>query len=411
MQNGQSAESGHIADNILQFGRLLRASGLPVGPGTILEAVRAISTAGFTRRDDFYWCLFAVFVNRQDQRAVFDQAFHLFWRNPKLLERMLNTLLPHTPFADRAQQQDANGQDMIRRLSEALGQSPDGRDSVEGDDKLEVDATFTFSDRELLQEMDFESMSNAELEMAKAAIQRLRLPLMLVPTRRTRPDPHGRRIDMRASLRASLRANGEISLKYRARQRRHPPLVVLCDISGSMSLYSRMFLHFMHAVTNDRDRVHTFVFGTRLTNITRYLRNRDVDIALGKVSENVLDWSGGTRIGSCLKDFNQNWSRRVLGQGAVTIIISDGLDRDAGQGMAHEVDRLHRSCRRLIWLNPLLRYDGFQPKSRGIQAMLPHVDDFRTIHNLNSLMDLATILSAPATDDRDKLSANIEAMQ
>jgi len=216
------------------------------------------------------------------------------------------------------------------------------------------------------------------------------------PTRRFAPDPRGARADMRATLRAALRSGGIVELRRKSRRMRPPPLVVLCDISGSMSRYSRMFLHFMHAITNDRDRVFTFVFGTRLTNITRYLRFKDVDLALDKVAEAVADWSGGTRIGHCLVDFNLYWSRRVLGQGAVVILITDGLDRDVGVGLAHEMDRLHRSCRRLIWLNPLLRYEGFEPKSLGMRAMLPHVDEFRPVHNLDSLENLVTVLSAPA---------------
>src|SRR6185369_2536727 len=175
-----------------------------------------------------------------------------------------------------------------------------------------------------------------------------------------------------------------------------PPLVVLCDISGSMSRYSRLFLHFMHSTTNDRDRVYTFVFGTRLTNITRYLRYRDVDLALDRVAEIVADWSGGTRIGKCLAEFNRLWSRRVLGQGAVVLFVSDGLDRDAASGLAREMERLHKSCRRLIWLNPLLRYDRFQPKSLGIRAILPHVDEFRPAHNLASLAELVAALNGPA---------------
>jgi uncharacterized protein with von Willebrand factor type A (vWA) domain len=243
--------------------------------------------------------------------------------------------------------------------------------------------------------MDFEKMSLDELAKAKAAIARLKLPVLDRPTRRFAPDPRGARADLRATLRAALRSGGIIELKRKSRKLRPPPLVVLCDISGSMSRYSRMFLHFMHAITNDRDRVFTFVFGTRLTNITRYLHFRDVDFALDKVAEVVADWSGGTRIGHCLVDFNLLWSRRVLGQGAVVLLITDGLDRDVGIGLAHEMDRLHRSCRRLIWLNPLLRYEGFEPKSLGMRAMLPHVDEFRPVHNLESLESLVAVMSAP----------------
>ena len=388
---------GRLAQNIMYFARTLRAAGLPVGPGRALEAVRAVETAGVRRRDDFYWTLFSVFVNRRDQRDVFDQAFHIFWRNPKLMDKMLAMLLPDIGADPEEAEQDA----VSRRVGEALLPNA-GNEPEQRKEEIEFDAAFTFSDREILQEMDFESMSAEEIAQAKAAIARMRLPIMQVPTRRLRPDPRGRRVDMRATMRAALRHQDTIPLRRRSRTRRHPPLVVLCDISGSMSQYSRMFLHFMHAVTNDRDRVHTFVFGTRLTNITRYLRQKDVDVALDQVAGNVEDWSGGTRIGECLRDFNTHWSRRVLGQGAVVVMISDGLDRDAGAGIAKEIDRLHRSCRRLIWLNPLLRYEGFQPKSRGVRALLPHVDDFRTVHNLTSLADLAEALSGENAEPTDR---------
>ena len=180
--------------------------------------------------------------------------------------------------------------------------------------------------------------------------------------------------------------------------------MILCDISGSMDRYARMLIHFMHAVTNDRDRVFTFLFGTRLTNVTRHLRQKDIDVALERVSDSVTDWSGGTRIGKCLHDFNRDWSRRVLGQGAVVLFISDGLDRDAGDGVSLEMKRLHNSCRRLIWLNPLLRYDGFEPKSMGVRALLPYVDDFRPVHNLSSLASLTEALNRPGSRQADDMA-------
>jgi len=382
---------GRLAENIMYFARVLRGSGLPVGPGKVIEAIRAVETAGIGRRDDFYWTLFSVFVNRRDQRELFDQAFHVFWRNPQFLERMMSVLLPQMQVS--ADEEDQAADPLSRRIADAMNKGKDATEEPQAEDEIEFDATFTYSDREVLQDMDFEQMTAEEIARARAIIARMRLPIMEVPIRRTRLNPRGRRVDMRATLRAALRSAHDIPLKRRSRRRRHPPLVMLCDISGSMSRYSRMFLHFMHAITNDRDRVHTFVFGTRLTNITRYLRQKDVDVALDRVADAVDDWSGGTRIGHCLKDFNTGWSRRVLGQGAVVIMISDGLDRDAGDGLTEEMERLHKSCRRLIWLNPLLRYEGFEPKSRGVRAMLPHVDDFRTVHNLNSLADLAEALS------------------
>ena len=379
--------AGRLLANIMYFARTLRAAGLPIGPGKVLAAIEAVRTVGITDRGDFYWTLHAVFVNRRDQRELFDQAFHIFWRNPELLEKMLGLMLP-------VLRSEQPGEEMSRRLAEALHPGGDGRERP-AEEQREIDATMTFSARELLQKMDFEKMSNAEVAAAKAAIRRLVPPLAQLPTRRFAPDPRGVRIDMRATLRAQLRAGGLVSLKRKSRRTRPPPLVVLCDISGSMSRYSRLFLHFMHAVTNDRDRVHTFLFGTRLTNITRYLRHKDVDVALDRVAGAVEDWSGGTRIGQCLAEFNRRWSRRVLGQGAVVLLITDGLDRDGGIGIGQEMDRLHKSCRRLIWLNPLLRYQGFAPKSQGMRAILPHVDEFRPVHSLESLEELVTALSRP----------------
>ena len=381
----------------MHFGRVLRAAGLPVGPGKIIDAMHAVETAGISSRDDFYWTLHSVFVNRRDQREIFDQAFHVFWRNPQILERMMSLMLPTIQSDGQAEYETPS-----RRLLDAF--FPGRGDTGDQEETGEIigDAAGTYSQQEILQSMDFETMSAEEIAKAKAIISRMRLPIMRVPTRRYAPNPRGAKIDMRASLRSALRSGSDtIPLKRSARRHRHPPLVVLCDISGSMSRYSRMLLHFLHAITNDRDRVFTFVFGTRLTNITRFLRCRDVDVALEKVAESVEDWSGGTRIGHCIKTFNSQWSRRVLGQGALVLLISDGLDRDSGEGLESEVERLHKSCRRLIWLNPLLRYEGFEPKSLGVRAILPHVDEFRTVHNLQSLQDVARALAheMPRTEE------------
>jgi uncharacterized protein len=328
-------------------------------------------------------------VTKHDQEEIFDQAFHIFWRNPQLLEKMLSLMLPGL-----AAPPPEKGEEMNRRLAEALQGDAD-RDSEEGETEIELDAAMTYSQQEALQGMDFEKMSNEEVALAKRALERMALPLADIPTRRFAPDPRGSRIDLRATMRAQLRTAGFMALKRKRRRTRPPPLVILCDISGSMSRYSRIFLHFMHAVMNDRDRVYTFLFGTRLSNVTRYLRYKDIDIALDKVAQAVEDWSGGTRIGQCLADFNRDWSRRVLGQGAIVLLITDGLDRDAGAGISKEIERLHKSSRRLIWLNPLLRYEGFAPKSLGMRAILPHVDEFRPVHNLDSIGELVKALSRP----------------
>ncbi|MDE2227968.1 MAG: VWA domain-containing protein [Alphaproteobacteria bacterium] len=378
---------GNLVANIMYFARALRAAGLPVGPGKVLQAVEAVRAVGLESRADFYWALHAVLVNRRDQRLIFDQAFYVFWRNPKLLERMMGLLLPELQVPSQ------EGAEMSRRLAEALRAGQGDGAERRREEKIELDAAMTFSPREVLQRMDFEQMSTAEMNAARDAVKKLAFALAEKPTRRFAADPRGARVDMRATLRAQLRAGGLIALKRKNRATRPPPLVVLCDISGSMSRYTRIFLHFLHAVINDRDRVHAFLFGTRLTNITRQLRTRDVDEALDKVAAAVEDWSGGTRIGQCLAAFNRRWSRRVLGQGAVVLFISDGLDRDAGVGLAQEMERLHKSCRRLIWLNPLLRYAGFAPKSLGMKAILPHVDEFRPVHNIESLKAVVATLA------------------
>ena len=383
-------EGGNLLANIMHFARALRAAGLPVGPGKVLAAVEAVRAVGLKSRADFYWALHAVFVNRRDQREIFDQAFHIFWRNPKLLEKMLGLLLPSLAVPGE------DAREMNRRLAEAL-RAGDGEAARTREDEMELDAAMSFSPREVLQETDFEKMSNAELAEARAAVRRLALVLAEQPTRRFVADPRGARIDLRATLRAQLRSADIIALKRKRPATRPPPLVVLCDISGSMGRYTRIFLHFLHAVLAERGRVHAFLFGTRLTNITRQLKTRDPDAALDKVAAAVEDWSGGTRIGASLAEFNRRWSRRVLGQGAVVLLISDGLDREGGSGIAHEMERLHKSCRRLIWLNPLLRYAGFAPKSLGMKAMLPYVDEFRPVHNLKSLAALADELNRLGT--------------
>ncbi len=385
-----ASKQGRLVENVMHFARALRGAGLKVGPGRVLDAVQALRSIGVTNKSDFYWTLHAVFVSRRADREVFDQAFHLFWRNPELLQKMLSLVLPSIEGAEQTE-----AKEISRRLADALGRDGAGGTAREGEEKIEIDATLTWSDRELLRTMDFEQMSAEEFERAKRDVARLVLPLAEVTTRRYRPDTRGRRADLRATLRAALRAGGDvIPLRFKRRLTRPPPLVVLCDISGSMSRYSRLLLHFMHALANDRDRVFCFLFGTRLTNITRELRHKDVDVALDKVSAHVTDWSGGTRIGKCLTEFNRHWSRRVLAQGAVVLFLSDGLDRDAGSGLGREMERLHKSCRRLIWLNPLLRYDQFQPKSLGIRAILPHVDEFRPAHSLDSLAELIDVLNA-----------------
>jgi uncharacterized protein len=388
-----SPGAGRLAENVMHFARLLRAAGLRIGPDRVIDCVRALEIAGTGRRDDWYWTMSSVLLSREEQRPIFDQAFRIFWRDPKLMEKMMQLLLPKT-YGRAGKDEEQQSQ----RLTDALFAQQKHEPRQREEQEIEIDARLTFSTSEVLQRMDFDTMSAAELAQAKKMIAELRLPLPEIRTRRLAPNPRGRRVDLRATLRESLREGGDvIPLVRSAPGREHPPLVVLCDISGSMNPYARMFLHFLHAITNDRDRVSVFVFGTRLTNITRQLRHRDVDVAMAKVADAIKDWSGGTRIGMCLREFNWRWGRRVLGQNACVLLVSDGLDREAGEGLSDEMERLAKSCRYLVWLNPLLRYEQFEARPAGVRAMLPHVDLFLPVHNLKSLVDLAHTLNRPLT--------------
>ncbi|SEL03520.1 hypothetical protein SAMN05444413_105109 [Roseivivax marinus] len=395
-------ETPRLAQNITHFARALRKAGLPVGPGRVIDAVRAVEAAGFTSRTDFYWTLHACFVSRPEHRVVFHQVFRLYWRDPRFLEHMMSMMLP----AVRGVQEDRAADAAEKRAAEALldGHAPDLPDPPpEGEEEelpIEVDASQTMSHEERLRSLDFEQMSTAEVAEAKRMLARMTLPVKPLPSRRGRPTPHGPRPDWRGTMRAAMRQGGEVqTLARQAPRPRWPNLVVLCDISGSMSQYSRMVLHFLHAVANRKGagwaKVHAFTFGTRLTNITRHLATRDVDRALAAAGAEAQDWEGGTRIGACLHAFNRDWSRRVMGQGAVVLLITDGLDRDDAGALGHEVERLALSSRRLMWINPLLRWDGFAPKATGIRAMLPHVDSFRAGHSIQSLADLADAISRP----------------
>ena len=389
--------TGHLAENIAYFGRALRAAGMPVGPGAMVDAVAAVEAAGLGHRGDFKATLQAVFVKKREHMPVFDQAFAIFWRRRALIERMMASMMPTAPGTPDQPRQEA-----LRRVSEALYNDA-GRKPEEVEEQKILDARMTVSDVELFKVRDFEQMSSAEIEEAKRQVQKLVLPLDAVRQRRLRAAVRGRLIDPRGSLRATMRAGGGgIVLRRRDRVETHPPLVAIVDISGSMSRYSQVFLHFLHALSKTGRKVHAFVFATELTNVSRALQaHKDPDLALAAASKLVRDWDGGTRIGAALHLFNRQWSRRVLSGGAVVLLITDGLERQGTEELAFEMDRLHRSCRRLVWLNPLLRYSAFEAKAAGIRAMLPHVDEFRTLHNLNSIGDLCRALAGQATGAAD----------
>lgn len=388
-------EDGRLAENILYFARALRAAGIPVGPGAVIDALEAVKVARVGTRQDFYWTLHSVFVKKHEQSILFDQAFRIFFRRRGYIDKLIAAMLPETlPTAPK--QPEAGAQ----RIQEALFAGTNKREQEE--QEIEIDARLTVSDREVLNKKDFAQMTTAEIAAAKDAISKLALPLDLVRTRRMAPSRRGHLIDVRRTLRASMKSGGAmIDLKYLGPRVKEPPIVALLDISGSMSQYTRLFLHFLHAVTDERKRVTTFLFGTRLTNVTRAIRQRDPDEALAACGAHAVDWSGGTRIATSLHDFNKHWARRVLGQGAVVLLITDGLERDADDTLGFEMDRLHRSCRRLVWLNPLLRFDGFEPRAKGVKTILGHVDELRPIHNLESMATLVRALSGQAAKGYD----------
>lgn len=376
-----------LARNIVHFVQLLRQAGLPIGQDRTLAAVTAAVTVGMMRRDDLYWALYATLISRPEHQEVFDQAFNVFWRLPQITEKTISPALP-TP--------QASPPKLLNRYVINAMQGNNILSKAPKENVTRLDATLNFSEKEKLYQKDFEIMSPEEFTAAKISISQLDLLFDERPTRRFQPNPYGRKVDFKTTLRLALRSGRDlIPLRYSKPQLRPPPVVILCDISGSMDRYSRLLLHFLHALKNDRDRISIFLFGTRLSHITRLLRHRDVDVALQQVSQAVSDWSGGTRIGACLSEFNRIWASRMLSQGAIVLFISDGIDRDAGHGLAVEMERLHKSCHRLIWLNPLLRYSGYAPTSSGNRAIIPHVDELRPIHNLTSLKELAMALKEP----------------
>jgi uncharacterized protein with von Willebrand factor type A (vWA) domain len=376
-----------LADKVAHFTRVLRAAGLRLGPASALDALAAAAAVDVMHRGELYWALHAVLVKRPEDFELFDQAFRLFWRDPQGANPGLAQLLPHVRLPP--------ARTLSRRLAEAWRPPPPAPAAAPAKgERAEVDAALTFSADEVLRSRDFDQMSAAELTRARRIVARMAVAPRAVRTRRFASDPHGDQIDLARTVRDSRKTLGDLApLRFHSRVLRPPPLVVLCDVSGSMGRYSVMLLHFLHALLAARGRVHVFLFATRLTPVTRLLRRRDPDEALARCGRQVVDWAGGTRLRACLHQFNHAWSRRVLGHGAVVLLVTDGLDRDPEPGLAAEAGRLHRSCRRLVWLNPLLRWPGFSPRAQGVRALLPHVDEHRPVHNLDSLEALGRALA------------------
>lgn len=391
----------------MTFGRRLRRVGIRVGTGKIIELIDALGTVGLARRDDVHAAARAVLVNRPEQLPAFDVEFARFWRD--LVAQLPPMIEPRDskdqePTASPEQREKESGEDDDR----SRGDAEEGDDrvtlSVAGQEDLDdasdmedyeapPEDVMIFSSSEALRKKDFSQFSMEEIARARRMMERMHWRLGTRKTRRRERARRGEFIDQRTMLRSSLRHGGvPIDLKYRQRKEKMRPLVLICDISGSMDRYSRILLQFVHALETGLDSVEVFVFGTRLTRITRELRKRDVDSAITDVVNAVDDWSGGTRIGEAIREFNYRWSRRVLRSNATVVMISDGWDRGDPFLLGEEMARLQRSCRRLIWLNPLLGAPGYQPLTQGIRAALPYVDHFMPVHNLQSLEALADLL-------------------
>ena len=378
------SEHGHLLRNILLFGRLLRGVGVKITPTQILDLVESLDHVDIRRRADIKNSARTILVSKHEHISLFDRAFDLFWQardTGALLEMDLGSLLQKPPEVEKTLE-----------LAPPKEEGDDDSPEPESEEPV-IDKVYTYSAREVLRRKDFTELSAEELQEIKRIMQTMKWRLEQRRTRRKTRSPRGAYLDMRRTIRQNLRYGGEpLELTWRRRKLKRRPLVVIGDISGSMERYSRVLLKFIYVISNGLENVEAFVFSTRLTRITRQLRNRDIDAALDQITASVQDWAGGTRIGEALKAFNYQWGRRVLGQGAIVLMISDGWDRGDIDLLKHEMNRLQLSCQRLIWLNPLLGSESYEPLTRGIQAALPYIDDFLPVHNLASLEQLGHIL-------------------
>lgn len=397
-----------FARNVVHFVRLLRAAGLPMSAAHAVDALHALTLIDIDQRDDVRAALAAILVSSSSERAFFDSAFDLFWRDPDWENQLRALLLPKVKSGMPPPVRSNRLADALANRN-ALARAGTPEDAT----RYEIRSQATFSAEEQLRHRDFDTLTADEWRALRHLIRSRRTTLAKEPTRRMKAASHGTHADLRASARRAVHEGGDwVVWKYRTRQERKPPLVLLLDISGSMSNYSRAVLYYCHALLQSRERLQVFLFGTRLTNATRALRERDPDVAIAALSECVADWSGGTRIGAALAEFNRRWAKRALAGRATVLLVTDGLDHESIDLLDAEMTRLARFAHLIIWLNPLLRYQQFEPLARGVRAILPHVDAHRPGHNLESLSafarDFARLSRVPsrACDARNRLPAS-----
>ncbi len=389
-----------LAENIVLFTRLLRATGMRLGTASAIDATKAATVIELANKRFFFHALQATLVKRPEDNTLFEQAFILFWQNPKFQERIRNLLIPQI---NKPEQNEQSNEEILRRLQDALGNKPP-KPMDDDIDKIEIDASTTASERAYLKNKDFQMMSTEEIRDAVIAIQALKLKMPQRLTYRFAPDTLGRKINIRHSLRQARKSTGLVIPKRGKRKQEDRAIVILLDISGSMESYTRIMLHFIHALSQQHTHVQSFIFGTKLTNITNHLKNKDIDLSLQEVSKAAEDWSGGTRIKDSIEEFNQTWSRRVLSGSPYVLLITDGLEQNHDVNLASVVKKLQMCSKRLLWLNPLLRFKEFSPKSTSIKQIIANVDAFLPIHSLTSINELVTIIASPKLHNDNHIS-------
>ena len=376
-------EESKLLENILRFIRLLRKSGIKIGNQSSIDSLNSIKILKIGNRNEFYWALHSNLIYRNEDNEIFDQCFHLFWQNPKILQQMFNLLLPQigtqkAPKTDKKQ---------LKRISDNI-QKQNNDINIEKKDEIVFNSQMSWSNKSALNTKDFEMMSLEEIHQAEKEIRKFLIKSKTQISRRWKKNDQSSKISTKYTIKKSVKNNGVIQLAFKERIKKFRPLVILIDISGSMENYSRIMLFLSHILIQQHKDIEVFTFGTKLTRITKFLKNKDVDFSLDKIGKFVGDWAAGTKITSSIKDFNFKWSRRILTQNQTLLLITDGLERDDNQNLDFEVNRLSLFTSNIIWLNPLLRYKQFEPKIESIKTILRYVDKHVPIHDINSIRNL-----------------------
>ena len=378
-----------LEKNIIFFARLLRASGISLSSDSILEAIESIRLVGVENKKSFFYALQTCLIKRPEDMKIFAQAFSLFWQNPKFRDRIRDLLLPQT----RMQGAEEEKEELAKRIQDTLSTPENAKSRVVEEETLLIDTSGTASDNQLFKDKDFEMMSKDELQMASQSIKELLIKIPRRPFRRSENSSLGKQVSTRESLREAKRNFGSVLPKLVKKKEVSRPVIVLLDISGSMENYSRMMIHFVHNLMQKHKKVHAFLFGTKLTNISFHIKNKDIDVALKEISKATNDWAGGTRIRDSIFTFNKKWVRRVSSSNSIIFLITDGLDRDHSTDLLEQMERLQKSCYKLVWLNPLLRFKDFLPKSISIKRILLNVDAFLPVHSIESMQNLTSLIS------------------